>query len=259
VKSWLRRGLVRYRHLGVTDADAFLASYPRSGSTWLRFMLFEILTGRDADFDAVNEAVPYVGQHRRAPRLLAGGGRLIKTHELYRPHSWRIVYLVRDVRALLPSMYRQQRRAGSAKEIGAFVEAFVRGDAGPFGSWADHVRFWLGTEPSAEEGLLLVRFEDLRKDPATIVGQILSFLGVDTDGSTVASAIRNNDLAAMKNKERRASKAAILNQRDDLPFVGSGSVEGWRDLVAKDLEMVERSASWALQRVGYPLVRSPGA
>ena len=42
---------VVYRHTTVSRRDAFLVSYPKSGNTWLRFMLTDLLGGREADFD----------------------------------------------------------------------------------------------------------------------------------------------------------------------------------------------------------------
>ncbi|HKS75489.1 MAG TPA: hypothetical protein VJQ82_19930, partial [Terriglobales bacterium] len=47
-KSKLRAPLVWLRHRGLGPRDTFVASYPRSGSTWLRFQLFELLTRRES-------------------------------------------------------------------------------------------------------------------------------------------------------------------------------------------------------------------
>ena len=84
-KSRLRVPLVWSRHRGLKDQDVFVASYPRSGSTWLRFLLFETLTKNDAGFDNVNRMLPDVGMHADATPLLPNQGRLIKTHEPFRP------------------------------------------------------------------------------------------------------------------------------------------------------------------------------
>lgn len=258
LKRRLRPLLVRYRHRGIREADVFLASYPRSGSTWLRFMMYEVLTRRPADFDVVNHAIPYVGGHHRAPGLLTDGGRVIKTHELYRASSYRTVYLVRDVRAVLPSMYTQQRRVGYPGTFESFVQRFVSGDVGPFGTWAQHVTFWTADQATVDEHVLVIRFEDLREDPTTTLRRILLFLGIVPSDRTLATAVRNNDLRAMREKERATSGAAIVNRREDLPFVGSGASEGWRDLDADHVARVEAMAASALERFGYPLTTSAG-
>src|ERR1700737_891797 len=90
-------------HLGLRPQDAFLAAYPRSGSTWLRFILFEILTGEDAGFRNIETCIPEIGTNRGVSPILPGGGRLIKTHEKYRKDYTKAVLLVRDPRDVLLS------------------------------------------------------------------------------------------------------------------------------------------------------------
>jgi hypothetical protein len=84
VKTAIRRPLVWMRHRGFRPADCFVASYPRSGSTWLCFLLAEILTRNESQFGTVNELIPQVGDHRNAKPILPTGGKVIKTHEPYR-------------------------------------------------------------------------------------------------------------------------------------------------------------------------------
>jgi hypothetical protein len=212
-------------------------------------MLFESITGRDADWSIVDAAIPYVGRHRHAEALLPGRGRLIQTHELFRGEPQRVIYLVRDARAVLPSYYRQQKR------VDAFVDDFVGGRIEPFGSWSDHVTFWLDPDLAAGDDILLVRFESLRSEPDAVLRRILSFLGVEVDESKLSSAIRDNHLGAMKRKEREAPKGVIRNRRDELPFVASGAAESWRDLDEQHIARVEAGAGEVLARLGYQLTR----
>src|ERR1017187_3695816 len=103
-RSQIRVPVVWARHRDITAEDVFVASYPRSGSTWLRFVLAEALTGQPSTFPSVNRAIPQVGYHAQALRLPAGG-RFIKTHESYRRECRRAVCLVRDPRDTLLSEY----------------------------------------------------------------------------------------------------------------------------------------------------------
>src|SRR5690349_14565733 len=82
--SPVRRLVVARRHAGLTRRDAFVASYPRSGNTWLRFVLADLASGAPVGFETVERIVPTVGHHATAPALTAAGGRLIKTHEPHR-------------------------------------------------------------------------------------------------------------------------------------------------------------------------------
>jgi hypothetical protein len=92
-KTWARGPLLRLRHRGFNSADVFFGSYPRSGSTWSRFTIFEILTGQEATFEAVRAAFRGLGSHSKAPPLLPGGGRFLSTHEMYQSEYKKAMYL----------------------------------------------------------------------------------------------------------------------------------------------------------------------
>jgi len=79
-KTKVRVPVMWVRHSTLRSCDVFLASYPRSGSTWLRFILQEILTGEPSRFENVNQRIAFVGRHGNAPSLLPSGARLLQTH-----------------------------------------------------------------------------------------------------------------------------------------------------------------------------------
>jgi hypothetical protein len=44
------------------DCPCLIASYPRSGSTWVRFILSNLLHPEEShDFDSVNQIIPDIG------------------------------------------------------------------------------------------------------------------------------------------------------------------------------------------------------
>ena len=51
----LRRPVVALRHRGLLSEDAFIVSYPRSGTTWLRFLLCESIAGEAPAFGEISE------------------------------------------------------------------------------------------------------------------------------------------------------------------------------------------------------------
>src|SRR5580704_18750665 len=77
----VRNPVVWWRHRGLAPADVILGSYPRSGSTWLRFVLYEILSGESSSFDKVNAGLRGISDYQHAPGLLPENGRFIGTHE----------------------------------------------------------------------------------------------------------------------------------------------------------------------------------
>jgi hypothetical protein len=247
------RPLVRtLRYWGVGPDDAFLASYPRSGSTWLRFLLTELHTGQDAQWTDVDRVVPDVGRHRSAPRLLPGGGRMIKTHDRRSRPAGRAVYLVRDGRDVLLSEYRSRVRAGTPETLDEFVRMAITGDPSLFGPWPEHVRFWLGCELADQDRLLVVRFEDLRSDTVSVLSGILSFLGWVFPAARIDEAVEHNSLQQMRRKEERALDRQITRHGAER-FVGQGVVGAWAEkLTAEQIASIDRWAGPALERLGYP-------
>ncbi len=269
-RSKIRVPLTWYWHLGLKSQDIFQASYPRSGSTWLRFMLFQILTGADPGFHSIQRTIPEIDEHRGVPPILPGGGRLIKTHEKYRKDYTRGVFLVRDVRDVLLSNFARGTQFGLVQllckgDLDSFLEIFLKGQALQQGSWQDHTRSWLESPPAKNGDLMVVRYEDLRKNPEQILGQLLQFLGVTPDFQIIRKAIENNSLHQMRAKEDRARQTGeqsnLLSPEERVGeegrFVRKGSVGGWREkLTDAQLEIIDQYAGDMLLALGYELGRT---
>src|ERR1700730_9098316 len=124
-KTWARAPLLRLRHRGFRSADIFFGSYPRSGSTWLRFTIFEMLTGQEATFEAVNEAFRGLGSHSKPSPLLPGGGRLLVKHEVYRRAYNMAMSFVSNGQQMMVSEYAYLRALGPCNgELNEFVNTF---------------------------------------------------------------------------------------------------------------------------------------
>lgn len=237
------------RHRGLTQHDVFLGSYPRSGSTWLRFMLLEILTGCSSNFNNVNLLLPSIGEHASAVPLLPQGGRLLKTHEAYRREYKKAVYLVRDARDVALSEYAYETGLGRFdKDFGSFLRVFLEGKVNGYGSWQHHVNSWLDADSAGDVELLAVRYEELRGNTEEILTNLFQFIGVEVDSQVIRKAVGNNSLARMKDKEDTSPQMPDGMNR----FVRSGSVGGWKGkLTADQLERIETLAGDALLRAGY--------
>ena len=258
----MRTPLNWVRHWGLDANDAFIASYPRSGNTWLRFLMFEILATGSAGFEEVNHVVAEVGLHGPAWPVLPGQGRLIKTHEPYRKPYKKAVYLVRDVRDVVLSEFAYQKALGwIPDDFEGFLHRFLRGEVNPFHAWHQHVSGWVDSPLGSSSSFLLVKFEELRQNTNRVVTQVLDFLGVEVDPQTIENAIANNTVARMQEKEHQSPQLAATapkpNVGEESRFIRSGSVGRWRNrLTDVQVELIEQHAGEVLARMGYPAGKS---
>jgi len=253
-KTLLRSPVIWLRHRGIDGNDVMVASYPRSGNTWLRFMLTKILTGRSAGFDNVNSVIAEIGIHKDALPLLPGEGRLIKTHELYRPTYKRAIYLVRDMRDSLLSQYSREKELGLVwwADFDGYIEAFLRGTINGFGPWHEHIPNWLDSPLAKRGDVLTVQFEQMRKNPQQKLEQILDFLGLAVRPDAIAEAIADNTIERMKERENKAQKLHKSDSKEGR-FVRQGAVMGWVDkYTPAQLELIDQFAGATLSRMGYP-------
>lgn len=254
MRTGVRVPLIWLRHRGLDSDDVFLASYPRSGNTWTRFLLTEILSRESASFDNINQVIPEMGIHARARVRLPNGGRLIKTHEPYRREYRRAIYLIRDFRDVVLSQYARERELGLYRtEFAEYLEAYLDGRMSGFGAWQDHLPAWLDSPLEPRGDLLVIRFEEMRRNPQDAISRIVDFLGLPVDENRVRAAIANNSVERMRAKENAAQKLP-KSAGEEGRFVRQGAVAGWRErFTDEQLRLVDRRAGKILARAGYPL------
>jgi hypothetical protein len=254
-----RSALVRvplnlYRHRGLTGADTLLVSYPKSGNTWLKFMLGVLLAGEVVDFDTSERIVASIGDQRHAPPLTPGGGRIVKSHEPYRRSvpspPVRAIHLVRDGRDVAVSYFHALARKGHEfAGFSAYLEAFLRGDVDPYGPWGDHVESWLGS-PAAAEGLLLtLRYEDMLADPVRELARVASFLSVEAGDAELRAAVEANTADRMRERERDSE---FHRREGERMFVRAARAGQWHEVFSDaDARRFEERFGSALARAGY--------
>lgn len=262
-RTRLSAPLLWIRHWGLRSRDVFLASYPRSGQHWARFQLFEILTGRPADFDSLDNTIPPVGRHRHAPSILPGGGRLIQTHQQWRGEYKKAIFLARDVRDVVLSDYAMDETLDLTKcldiaKLDDYLLPWLKGKTQTpgAGSWQEHLGSWLDSNLAGTGDLLVIKFEEMRGNTEEALLRMLEFLGIPVVCATVRQAILNNSLERMRVKEDMSKKYNPKNwgrkAGEEHRFIRKGAVGGWREkLTEAQVQLIEQHSGKGLERLGY--------
>lgn len=258
----MRRLVSTYRSRGVRPVDLVLASFPKSGSTWLRFVLASALSGAEVDFDTIASVSPPIGRHRAGPQIVPGGGRLIKSHDLPRfgRSRPRVLCLVRDGRDVAVSEYFHLLRRGRYDgEFERFFPAFLAGQVGSFGTWQAHTRAWLDYRARGGN-VLFVKYEDLLADPQQTLAVVDDHFGLGLGADRIATAIAENTKERMRAKEAVSPRVKARSVRPDIPVVREARSGGWRETLSEQqLARFEQLAGSELRDLGYALVApTPG-
>jgi estrone sulfotransferase len=256
-RSYVRLPAVALRHRAIFPHDVFVLSFPRSGNTWVRFMLTHLLLGRHPEFDEVFSRIPPVGWHRHAPAALPDGGRLIKSHE--RP-AWpyagayrRAVYLVRDGRDVSVSYYHWYLRGGLyGGGFERFLRLFLAGRLDGFGAWHDHVRAWRDSAAARAGALRVIRYEDLLARPTEELGRIAEFVGLEVSSGQLEDAVSSSTVERTRGRPLRITRARAKAAPTDVRGIVRGTSGQWTDvLTPAQSEMFRDIAGEALAELGY--------
>lgn len=245
------------REVSVRPADRFLVSYPRSGNTWMRFLVANALEPEGSvDFATVGRAIPdvYVDTRRtldRAPRP-----RLIKSHEPFDARYGRTIYLVRHPADVAVSYYHflvKLRQLREGFDLDRYLDAFLSGTIDDLGSWGDHVRGWLDAR-GTDDDFLLVRYEDVAAAPAVALRTVLAHLGSDVGGERIAYAVARSSADEMRRSEQQSVEGhrVMRHSRLEKPFVRNAAVgASARELPPAAAERIAGAWPDVLERVGY--------
>jgi hypothetical protein len=248
VDRWLR-GREEARKLARTDY--VLMSWGKSGRTWLRLMIsrfyqlaYGIAEGRMLEFDNLHRANPAIPPlfftHSNYLRDYTGDWTTKRAF-----YDKQVIMLVRDPRDVAVSQYFQWKfRMRPVKKLlndypphGAEVPIFdfVIGEGAGLPAILDFFEIWERELPKVRASII-VRYEDMRADPAGALGHVLAFLGTPGTPEQIESAVAYAAYDNMKQLEQKDVfwlSGIRLRPGDranpDSYKVRRAKVGGWRD------------------------------
>lgn len=219
----------------IYDDDLFLVSYPKSGNTWMRFLLANLLRsehdGESNDPIDFHSAVRYVPEYELHTDEVnaATRPRILKSHTPHNDRFPRVAYLVRDPRDVYVSYYHYLRKRLAD---GMDFSSFIRMDDLHPCHWHEHVAGWID-----QPNVLLIRYEDMLADTAAEVTRLVDFWGgrVFSD-EQVADAVARSSFTSMKALEQKNGRPFRTEQlrQQSTPFMRSGLAGAWTEQFSPD-------------------------
>jgi hypothetical protein len=221
------------RRLRTYVDDTFIVSYPKSGNTWVRFLVANLVyRDEPVTFLNVDRLIPMVdGQSRKYFKKLPRP-RIIKSHYPFDPAYKRVVYIVRDPRDVALSQYHYQikrRVLSEHSSIEEFVDRFVEGETCPYGSWGENVSSWLAAR-NGSPNFLLLRYEDMIAQPLIEVAKLAAFLKLKATSELVKNAVERSSASHLRELEKLQADrwGSTKGTRADRAFVREATCGGWK-------------------------------
>ena len=190
------------------DTDVFIASYPRSGTTWAQAIGYLLVTGHDRfEFDHISDVVPWWERtlsHRsdaldRLAKLPSP--RLFKTHLVpqWLPPRARCIYLHRNSQDVTESYYHLYRHyLGFADSFEVFRSRMHAGKV-QYGSQSAHIAHWR----QSKGDVLWVAYEQLVANPMEQIVRIADFMDREVPAHRLAAICRLTQFEHMKQHNQR--------------------------------------------------------
>jgi hypothetical protein len=248
--------------LKVRPDDTFLVSYPKSGNTWLRFLMANLLR-QDPSVGLLDADCMIPSVDAKSKRFFDAmkSPRIIKSHFAFIPAYKRVIYVVRDPRDVVMSQYHYQIKRGvlaPGTPLEDFVSRFIQGNVCPYGSWGDNVGSWTATRRQ-DLNFLLLRYEDMLADVSAGATRISNFLGLPFDSTRIALAVERSSLENMRKVEKSEGKKweSTKGTRQDISFFRSAkSGEGRSVLPRESIERIEKAWGPLMRSLDYPVSTS---
>ncbi|MBN0989585.1 sulfotransferase domain-containing protein [Amphritea pacifica] len=259
IKKWIKEKIDLYtrgRAVSIRDNDVMIVSYPKSGNTWMRFLIGNYLY-EELDFINMENLIPdiYVVNEKKLSKMKSP--RIMKSHEYFDPRYKKCIYIVRDPRSVAVSYYHFLKKYGRIdldSDFYEYLKVFVKGGYDNYAAWDEHVMSWYGIKKDKTEDFIFIKYEDMLAAPEKVLRDVLEFLGENVSDECVEKAVSSSSFEKMRLKESyQSGKSEVLKQSNGaLPFVRSGRKDEWKEYFdEKCMLLIEKRFGPVMKETGY--------
>lgn len=246
------KNLIESGRITIEPDDVFLVSYPRSGNTWMRFLLAHLMYPENEwTVDNIQQIIPDI-YDTRSIGIIGTKPRIIKSHEQNTSKYKKVLYLYRDGRDVSVSYFDYMKKLHNySSGFGSFLhEMLTKGF--DFGTWQAHISSYLWQDKV--EDLLAVSYEELHNDPLSVLFRIKEYFSATWTEDAIKQAIQKSSFHLYQKD--------ILSHRYDSHWKKGfrGGVKGgpgaWKDHYSiENTELFWKLAGDVAARLGYQSFR----
>lgn len=245
---------IKYRKLIPKNSrhdDIYIVEFPKSGVTWLSFIIANISLKQDSSSD--QESVTFYNSHRYVIDVhqLRNSSinenkkiRFIKSHAEHTPYYYFVIYLLRNPFDVMVSYYNFMYDHG----VNMDFEEFVKSEQYGISKWVVHINSWLKSGTNAQR-IHLLKYENLKSDPIKEINNLYLNLGFSINDEIIKEALSLSDMTLMRESEDHYRKH---NPNYNMSFVGSKNKRKKEDLLNDTIRKYIIENSKEILELYYP-------
>ncbi|TKS90194.1 Sulfotransferase family cytosolic 2B member 1 [Collichthys lucidus] len=182
------QSLKYYEEFSFRPDDIIIATYPKSGTTWMQEIVPLIMSGGDpASVETLPNwrRVPWMEvdntcklnlEQRPSPRILSTHFQYAMMPPSFSEIKPKVIYVMRNPKDVFTSSFHFYGMTSFLVNPGPqseFLHKFLGGKV-MFGSWFDHVKSWLNAED--KDRIMYISYEEMIMDLKDSVARIAQFL-----------------------------------------------------------------------------------
>jgi hypothetical protein len=215
----------------ILNDDLFISSYPKSGNTWLRIIIANILypnenihlNNIDNFIHGIEVAKNKINNKKEK--------RIIKSHYPYLYLYPKTIYIYRDYRDVLVSYYYYQKSLSLfTGSFSSFIRSRKYTDS-PYKSWVEHIQIALNNKEKNPNNILILSYENLHSEIELSIKKITTFLDLP-NSHNLNKVIDKSSFENLNNLE--SEFGSQFKASSNLPFFRKGIVNDWENMFEKE-------------------------
>ena len=263
----------------------WISSYPKSGNTWIRAIIFCALQGY-LDLNQIGDLIPNFSifpnnlvskdfansldiryKWNEAQKLLVSENKnniILKTHNAAGKYDFGLfplpeltlnaIYIIRDPRDVAVSYSKHFKTSiqDAVKRINSETHSLKpdkhkNGKKGAefTSSWKSHVNGWR----NSTFPILIIKYEDLLECPADNIIKILQFMRISPK-TKIEDILKLTDFNQLSNKEKNDGFSEASPHTN---FFRNGSKSQWKKIPSKSFRAIETNNANLMTEFGYKI------
>ena len=227
-------------HNKLTAEDIILATYPKSGTTWFRFILANIISYNDfnsdymIDYEALNGPFRCSSDSKDISKInYKSIPRFFATHRSYskwRFKKYKSIYILRNPGDVMISFYHYNNSLKDPYIKCSSLKEFIRNEKVGIGKWCYHVDSWL------QRANVILTYEGMKSNAFIEIKDIFDKLNIIVSDKAIKYAIEKSDFKSIKDMEKKSGmdKKAKEKHKKGYLFARKGQTNQWKQNLDND-------------------------